>query len=225
MRKKPAARKRTAKKKRAQIPPELIGTPVEALAKAALKAGAHLQFIHTPLNEVPEYFRPLIASNPPPEILKHLQDLAPIHRNLLERRKELDVKEKALAEKAEFLAKQSNELRRERFAAENGASVGEAYTPKELIGDKLLPKVADAVNHPAHYNAGKIEVIEFIEDQKLGYNLGNAIKYISRYGKKKVEKQAEDLAKARWYIKREMELLAARQAQREPVRPNEMTRN
>lgn len=79
-----------------------------------------------------------------------------------------------------------------------------------------------AVNHPAHYNAGKIEVIEFIEDQKLGYNIGNAVKYLARASKKDPTKVTEDLAKARWYIKREMELLTARQAQRAPVRPNEM---
>lgn len=60
----------------------------------------------------------------------------------------------------------------------------------------------DSVNHPSHYNDGKIEVIEYIEDQKLDFCLGNAIKYISRAGKKNRDKEVEDLKKAIWYIDR-----------------------
>ena len=60
----------------------------------------------------------------------------------------------------------------------------------------------NAVDHPAHYNAGKIEVIDYIEDQKLGFCLGNAVKYISRSGKKDPAKEVEDLKKAVWYIER-----------------------
>ena len=60
----------------------------------------------------------------------------------------------------------------------------------------------DPVNSPSHYTDGKIEVIEFIEDKKLGFCLGNAIKYIARAGKKDKTKEVEDLEKAIWYIKR-----------------------
>lgn len=60
----------------------------------------------------------------------------------------------------------------------------------------------DAVNHPAHYTSGKIEVIEFIEDQQFPYHLGNAVKYISRAGKKDPTKETEDLRKAIWYLER-----------------------
>lgn len=66
----------------------------------------------------------------------------------------------------------------------------------------------DAVSKPAHYADSKIEVIDYIEDKKLGFCLGNAIKYISRAGKKKdngrdiIEKEIEDLQKATWYINR-----------------------
>ena len=56
------------------------------------------------------------------------------------------------------------------------------------------------VNHPKHYNYGKYEVIDVIEDWNLGFHLGNAIKYIARSGKK--NKGNEDLEKAIWYIKR-----------------------
>lgn len=62
----------------------------------------------------------------------------------------------------------------------------------------------DSVNHPAHYTDGNIEVIDFIEDKGLGYHLGNAIKYISRAGKKDPDKYVEDLEKAVWYLQREI---------------------
>ncbi len=67
--------------------------------------------------------------------------------------------------------------------------------------------VNDAVNHPAHYTSGKIEVIDFIEDQQFPYHLGNAVKYISRAGKKDPAKTTEDLKKAVWYINRYIDLL------------------
>lgn len=60
----------------------------------------------------------------------------------------------------------------------------------------------DPVNHPSHYTDGKIEVIEYIEDKGLGFHLGNAVKYISRAGKKDPGKTIEDLEKAVWYINR-----------------------
>lgn len=60
----------------------------------------------------------------------------------------------------------------------------------------------DVVNHPIHYTDGRIEVIEFIEDKQFGYHLGNAVKYISRAGKKDPAKEIEDLQKAIWYINR-----------------------
>ena len=61
----------------------------------------------------------------------------------------------------------------------------------------------DAVNHPSYYQ-GKIEVIDFIEDKKLGFNLGNCVKYIARAGKKNPDKLLEDLEKASWYLYREI---------------------
>lgn len=50
----------------------------------------------------------------------------------------------------------------------------------------------------------EIEVIDFIEDKKLGFHLGNAVKYISRADKKDPAKTIEDLKKARWYLNREI---------------------
>jgi hypothetical protein len=63
-------------------------------------------------------------------------------------------------------------------------------------------KESDPVNHPAHYTDGKIEVIDFIEDKRFGFHLGNAIKYIARAGKKDSSKKIEDLKKSIWYIER-----------------------
>lgn len=63
--------------------------------------------------------------------------------------------------------------------------------------------MSNAVNHPAHYNTGNIEVIDAIEDWGLGFSLGNAVKYIARADHK--GKPVEDLEKAVWYIRREIE--------------------
>lgn len=66
----------------------------------------------------------------------------------------------------------------------------------------------DEVQSPKHYTDTKIEVIDYIEDKNLGFCLGNAIKYISRAGRKssaalnEKEKAIQDLEKAIWYINR-----------------------
>ena len=69
---------------------------------------------------------------------------------------------------------------------------------------------ADSVNHPSHYTSGKIEVIDFIDDQQLSYEKGNVIKYICRAGKKDAAKEIEDLKKAAWYIQREIKNVESR---------------
>ena len=66
----------------------------------------------------------------------------------------------------------------------------------------------DEVQSPKHYTDTKIEVIDYIEDKNFGFCLGNAVKYISRAGKKssaamnEKEKAIQDLEKAIWYINR-----------------------
>ena len=60
----------------------------------------------------------------------------------------------------------------------------------------------EKVDHPKHYNEGKFEVIDVIEDWKLNFNLGNVIKYIARADHK--GNRAEDLEKAAWYLEREI---------------------
>lgn len=64
----------------------------------------------------------------------------------------------------------------------------------------------DPVNNPSHYAEGRqYEPIAVIEDWELGYRLGNALKYISRAGRK--QNTLEDLKKAAWYLQREIESL------------------
>lgn len=78
------------------------------------------------------------------------------------------------------------------------------------------------VTHPSHYNTGKIEVLEFLEDQQLGLHLGNAVKYICRAGRKDPKKTIEDLEKSAFYLNRKIHLLKAEAEGRAPLRPNEM---
>lgn len=62
----------------------------------------------------------------------------------------------------------------------------------------------DPVNHPSHYTDGKFEVIDFIEDHCFyrSFCLANAVKYISRAGKKDPASKKQDLEKAVWYMNR-----------------------
>jgi len=76
---------------------------------------------------------------------------------------------------------------------------------KDALASKLITMeepVSDPVNHPAHYKTGGIETIDFIEAKELNYNMGNAVKYISRAEHKGSKQQ--DLEKAIWYLSREL---------------------
>ena len=68
-------------------------------------------------------------------------------------------------------------------------------------------KTTEAVNHPKHYGgeSNPYEAIKVIEAWDLDFCLGNAVKYISRAGKKDSSKELEDLNKAIWYLKRRSE--------------------
>lgn len=76
---------------------------------------------------------------------------------------------------------------------------------RDALGRRIAPvkQEAERVNHPRHYNIGAIEAIDAIEDWGLGFNLGNAVKYIARADHK--GNPVEDLRKAAWYIQRELE--------------------
>lgn len=54
----------------------------------------------------------------------------------------------------------------------------------------------DQIN-PTHYTTMTISPLEYIQANELGWNVGNIIKYVSRY---KLKNGVEDLKKARWYL-------------------------
>ena len=99
------------------------------------------------------------------------------------------------------------DMARRRAIASPIANLPEGMTEtdvKEIVAD-VNQAIAqhDAVNHPPHYKVGGIETIDFIEAKKLGYNLGNVVKYITRADHK--GNKLEDLRKAQWYLTREIE--------------------
>jgi len=63
--------------------------------------------------------------------------------------------------------------------------------------------MSDLVNHPPHYKShpSGVECIQITEH--MGFNLGNAVKYIWRADLK--GNAGDDLKKAAWYINREIE--------------------
>ena len=67
----------------------------------------------------------------------------------------------------------------------------------------------EMVNGPLHYGGkdNPYEAIKVIEAWDLGFNLGNTVKYISRAGRKDKDKHIQDLEKALFYLKREIENL------------------
>ena len=72
--------------------------------------------------------------------------------------------------------------------------------------------MADPVNHPSYYTAGKVECIDAIEaalgrDGFIAFLRGQVIKYNWRCGLK--DDAAQDAAKARWYADRLISVLEA----------------
>ena len=66
----------------------------------------------------------------------------------------------------------------------------------------------EAINHPNHYlGERKYEPIDVINDWELNFQTGNAVKYISRAGRKDANKTIQDLEKAIWYLQWEVKKL------------------
>lgn len=65
----------------------------------------------------------------------------------------------------------------------------------------------EEVDHPQHYGGedSPYEVIKIIEHFDLGFNTGNALKYLLRAGRKPGTPYAKDLKKALWYLQHEVE--------------------
>jgi len=110
-------------------------------------------------------------------------------------------KKRAKAKRA--LAKKARETQKQvlQGAIEHWKNISVSTSNAPMQIEMFEPK-PDAVNHPAHYKVGGIETIDFIEAKKLGYNLGNVVKYITRSDHK--GNRLQDLRKAQWYLEREI---------------------
>ena len=64
---------------------------------------------------------------------------------------------------------------------------------------------ADAIHHPAHYCYSKYEPKDVIRGWGLNFNLGSAVKYIARAGRK--DDILQDLKKAKQFIEFEIEAI------------------
>lgn len=79
---------------------------------------------------------------------------------------------------------------------------------KRVSRSKKEEDISDPVNHPKHYaelrhSFEPIDICEF-----YNFNVGNAIKYILRAGKKEGNDELTDLKKALWYMEREWKVVS-----------------
>lgn len=124
------------------------------------------------------------------------------------------VKAKAKVKKSRKVTKKLGRPRKVTEASENLNRLVDEYRKAKaakkdgdwkqlgLFSSNTPMQKVDPVNHPAHYKVGGIETIDFIEAKKLGYNLGNVVKYITRSDHK--GNRLQDLRKAQWYLEREI---------------------
>jgi Protein of unknwon function (DUF3310) len=68
-------------------------------------------------------------------------------------------------------------------------------------------KLKEKINHPRHYNQHPSGIEAIVICEHMGFNLGNAVKYLWRAGLKDQTPSDEDLRKSIWYIERERERL------------------
>jgi len=86
-----------------------------------------------------------------------------------------------------------------------------SYDLEEDFVDSMVNVEYDSVNHPEHYNQGRIETIDYIVDvlgeyDSIHYCHGNVLKYLgSRLWNK--NNPIEDAKKARWYLDKMIELM------------------
>lgn len=81
-------------------------------------------------------------------------------------------------------------------------SILETQTAPNTAGEQ------DVVNHPSHYETGKFECIEVMEEALgkeavMGFCVCNAFKYLYRHRRKN---GVEDIKKSRWYVDKYVEL-------------------
>lgn len=94
-------------------------------------------------------------------------------------------------------------------------AAGAARSLSEVLTTRAAAQGGEgsAVNHPRHYNEhpSGVECITVVEH--LTFNVGNAVKYLWRAGLKGgSDKKVQDLEKAEWYIRREIQKLKQEEA-------------
>ena len=124
--------------------------------------------------------------------------------------------ELAAAETAfvEYVKRNSEKIKNLVFHKDDGTEIlysrvdnkGDYDTEEDSSESKPLSEQS-AVNRPSHYNMGKYEVVDVINDWNLNFQKGNAVKYIARAGHKDPSKEIEDLEKALFYINYEVSRL------------------
>lgn len=79
---------------------------------------------------------------------------------------------------------------------------------KEDYQKKCKSQGESVVDHPLRYQSKNgIEAIDVIDSFGLNFNLGSAVKYILRLGKK--DDEITELEKAKWYIQHEIDVRKA----------------
>lgn len=107
---------------------------------------------------------------------------------------------------------QSRETKAQRIEEREMATSDNIERVKAKVAERDAPvktKPIEAVHHPPHYGGkdNPYEAIKVIEAWKLGFNLGNTVKYIARAGQKFPSRELEDLEKAAWYLNRQIQIL------------------
>lgn len=94
---------------------------------------------------------------------------------------------------------------------------GELVSPDDICDgyqDKFVSEKSedDKVAHPSHYISGrKYEPKDVIRDWELNFNLGSAVKYISRAGRK--DDIIQDLKKAQQFLQFEIDYLEGKKCE------------
>lgn len=167
----------TAKSKAEQIREYVAAHPNATPTEVSKAMGVNRQYIYTVMYKVKA---------------KALRLPKKVHRKVT---KKLG-RPRKVTEASENLKKLVDEYKQARAAKK------EDWKTIDLSSSNTPISKADPVNHPAHYKVGGIETIDFIEAKKLGYNLGNVVKYITRSDHK--GNRLQDLRKAQWYLEREI---------------------
>lgn len=80
----------------------------------------------------------------------------------------------------------------------------EVTIPAETLIPNLVALPPSLFNQPPRQEVDNMKTLDFIEAKDLNFRLGNAIKYISRAGKKEGVDPIQDLEKAAFYLNREI---------------------